>query len=139
MSHHLTQGPGRPTQNSQQAGIAERILDFARHRSPLPAEIPTVVQTLAFLVPSTDSEEKFPLTLNLFHSEEDQDFSTTIHAPMFQTPGPETLKLPAESAGEPTTESSVTEDYMHYQYQAQLADTLHAMTDRLPASGTRRT
>jgi len=51
MSHHLTQGPSRPTRNSQQAGIAERILDFGRHRSPLPAEIPTVVQTPASLVP----------------------------------------------------------------------------------------
>ena len=52
---------------------------------------------------------------------------------MFQTPGPETLELPTESAGEPTTESSVTEDYMHYQYQTQLTDTLRAMTDRLAA------
>jgi len=80
---------------------------------------------------STYSEEKFPLTPNLFHSEEDQDFSTTIHALVFQTPGPETLELPAELAGEPTTESSVTEDYMHYQYQTQLTDMLRAMTDHL--------
>ena len=111
MSHHLTQGPSHPTRNSQQAGIAERILDFGQHRSPPPAEIPTVVQTLASLVPSTDSEEKFPLTPNPFHSEEDQDFSATIHGPVFQTPGPETLELPAESAGEPTTESLITEDH----------------------------
>jgi len=131
MSHHLTQGPGRPTQNSQQAGIAERILNFGRHRSPLPAEIPTVVQTLASPVPSTDSEEKFWHTPNLFHSEEDRDLSTTIHGPVFQTLGPEPLELPAESANEPTTESSVTEDYMHYQYQTQLAGMLRAMTDHL--------
>jgi len=91
------------------------------------------MQTPASPVPSTDSEEKFLLTPNPFHLEEDQDFSTTIHGPVFQTLGPETLELPAESAGEPTTESSVTEDYMHYQYQTQLADTLHAMTDRLAA------
>jgi len=45
MSHPLTQGPGRPTRNSQQAGIAERILDFGRHRSPPTVEVPTVVQT----------------------------------------------------------------------------------------------
>jgi len=81
-------------------------------------------------VPSTNSKEKFLLTPNPFHLEEDQDFSTTIHGPVFQTPGPETLKLPAESAGEL---SSVTEDYMHYQYQTQLADMLRAMTDRLAA------
>jgi len=127
------QGPSRSTRNSQQAGIAERILDFGRHRSLPHAEIPTVVQTPASPVPSTDSEKKFPHTLNPFHSEEDQDFSTTVHGPVFQTPGPKTLELPAESAGEPTTESSVTEDYMQYQYQTQLADTLHAMTDRLAA------
>jgi len=133
MSHHLMQGPGRPTQNSQQAGIAERILDFARHRSPPPAEIPTVVQTPASPVPSIDSEGKFLLRPNPFHSEEDQDFSTTIQGPVFQTPGPETLELPAESAGEPTTESSVTEDYVHYQYQTHLTDTLRAMTDLLAA------
>jgi len=133
MSHHLTQGPGRPTRHSQQAGIAERILDFARHRSPPPAEIPTVVQTPASPVPSIDSEGKFLLTPNPFHSEEDQDFSTMIQGPVFQMPGPETLELPAESAGEPTTESSVTEDYVHYQYQTHLTDTLHAMTDRLAA------
>jgi len=54
-----------------------------------------------------------------------------IHGPVFQMPGPKTLELPAESAGEPTTKSSVTEDYMHYQYQTQLTDTLHAMTDHL--------
>jgi len=133
MSHHLTQGPGRSTRNSQQAGIAERILDFGRHRSLPPAEIPTVMQTPASLVPSTDSEGKFLLTPNPFHSEEDQDLSTTIQGPVFQTLGPETLELPAESAGEPTTESSVTKDYMHYQYQTQLADTLRAMTDHLAA------
>jgi len=121
------------TTSRKQAGIAERILDFARHRSPPPTEIPTVIQTLASPVPSTDSEEKFLLMLNPFHSEEDQDFSTTIHALVFQMPGPETLELPAESAGEPTSESSVIEDYMHYQYQTQLADTLRAMTDRLAA------
>jgi len=91
------------------------------------------MQTLASPVPSTDYEEKFLLTPNLFHLEEDQDFSTTIHAPVFQMLGPKTLKLPAESAGEPTTESSVTEDYMHFQYQTQLADMLCAMTDRLAA------
>jgi len=78
-------------------------------------------------VPSTNSEEKFLHTPNPFHSEEDQDFSTTIHGPVFQTPGPESLKLPTESAGEPTTESSVTEDYMHYQYQTQLTDTLMSL------------
>ena len=82
-------------------------------------------------MPSTDSKEKFLHTPNPFHSEEDQDFSTTIHGPVFQTPGPETLELPTESAGEPTTESLVTKDYMHYQYQTQLTDTLRAMTDRL--------
>jgi len=69
------------------------------------------VQTPASLVPSTDSEEKFLHTPNPFHSEEDQDFSATIHGPVFQTPGPETLELPAESAGEPTTESLITEDH----------------------------
>jgi len=133
MSHPLTQGPSRPTRNSQQAGIAERILDFGRHRSPPPAEVLTVVQTLASPVPSIDSEGKFLLTPNPSHSEEDQDFSTTIQAPVFQTPGPETLELPAKSTGEPTTKSLVTKDYMHYQYQTQLADTLRAMTDRLAA------
>jgi len=86
MSHHLTQGPSHPTRNSQQAGIAERILDFGQHRSPPPTEISTVVQTPAFPVPSTNSEEKFPHTPNPFHLEEDQDFSTstTIHGPVFQ-------------------------------------------------------
>jgi len=108
-------------------------LDFARHRSPPPAEIPTVVQTPASPVPSIDSEGKFLLTPNPFHSEENQDFSTTIQGPVFQTPGPETLELPAESAGEPTTESSVIEDYVHYQYQTHLTDTLRTMSDRLAA------
>jgi len=85
-----------------------------------------VVQTPASPVPSIDSEGKFLLTPNPFHSEEDQDFSTTIQGPVFQTLGPKTLELPAESAGEPTTE-----DYLHCQYQTQLADTLRALTNRL--------
>ena len=91
------------------------------------------MQTLASPVPSTNSKEKFLQMPNTFHLEEDQDFSTTIHGPVFQTPGPKTLELPAESAGKPTTKSSVTEDYMHYQYQTQLGDTLHAITDHLAA------
>jgi len=94
-------------------------------------EVPTVVQTLASPVLLTDSEEKFPLTPNPFHSEEDEDFSTTIHVQVFQTPGPETLELPAELASEPTTKSLVTEDYMHYQYQTQLMDMLRTMTNHL--------
>jgi len=133
MSHPLTQGPGRPTQNSQQAGIAERILDFGRHRSLPPAEVPTVIQTPASPVPSIDSEGNFLLTPNPSHLEEGQDFSTTIQAPMLQTPSPKTLELPAESTGAPTTESSVTEDYMHYQYQIQLTETLRVITNRLAA------
>jgi len=90
MSYHLMQGPGRPTRNSQQAGIAERLLSFGRHRSlpsdtteqATPAGIPTVVQTPASPVLSADSEERFPHTPNPFHLEEDQDFSTTIHLPV---------------------------------------------------------
>jgi hypothetical protein len=138
---HLTQGPGCPTQNSQQAGIADRILSFARHRpSPsdsadqaAPTGVPTVVQTPASPVPELDSptEGGFLHTPNPFLLEEDHEFSTTIHQPIFQTPGPETLELPAESAGRSATESSVTDDYVRYQNQ--LTDTLRAMTDRLTA------
>ena len=97
----------------------------------MPAEIPTLVQTPASPVLSADSEERFPHTPNLFHLGEDQDLSTTIHPPVFQTPDPKTLELPAESAGESATESSITKDYMCYQYQSQLTDMLRAMTDRL--------
>jgi len=80
-----------------------------------------------------DSEGNFLLASNPSHMEEGQDFSTTIQAPVIQTPSPKTLELPAESTGAPTSESLVTEDYMHYQYQTQLADMLRAMTDRLAA------
>jgi len=59
MSHHLTQGPSCSTQNSQQAGIADRILSFARRSPPSDQAaltgIPTVVQTLTSLVPLLDS------------------------------------------------------------------------------------
>jgi len=80
-----------------------------------------------------DSEGNFLLASNPSHTEEGQDFSTTSQAPVIQTPSPETLELPAESTGAPTSESSVTEDYMHYQYQIQLTETLRAMTNRLAA------
>jgi len=96
-------------------------------------EVPTVVQTPATLVPSMDSEGNFLLASNPSHTEEGQDFSTTIQAPMIQMPSPKTLELPAKSTGAPTSESSVTKDYMHYQYQIQLTETLHAMTNRLAA------
>jgi len=66
---------------------------------------------------------------NPFCQEEGQDFLTTIHQPVFQTPAHGNLELPAE-AGKSATESSVTEEgYAHFQHQ--LIDTLRTMTDHL--------
>jgi len=86
------------------------------------------------LTPPTQKKTRMSLlqfTPDPSHSEEDQDVSTTIQVPVFQMPGPETLELPAELTGEPTTESLVTKDYMHYQDQIQLMETLHAMANCL--------
>jgi len=67
----------------------------------------------------------------MLREEVPDEFSTTIKAPTF-TPTHENLELPAVSAPESATESSVTEEEGYYiRYQNQLTDTLRAMTDRL--------
>ena len=143
MSHLFTQGPGRPTQNSQRTGIADTLLSFGHRRAPPPppliwdqkAQVPTVVRTPATPAYSLDSliQAKVTRTPNPFHTmlckEVPDEFSTTIKAPTF-TPTHENLKLPAVSAPESATESSVTEEEGYYiHYQNQLTDTLCAMTD----------
>ena len=147
MSHLFTQGPGRPTRNSQRAGIANTLLSFGRRRTPPPppliwdqeAQVPTVVHTPATPAHSLDSpiQAKVTRTPNPFRTmlreEVPDEFSTTIKAPTF-TPTHENLKLPIVSTHESATESSVTEEEGYYIcYQNQLTDMLRAMTDRLAA------
>src|SRR6266545_3721406 len=142
MSYQYMQGPGCPTRNSQQAGIASTLLSFGRRRASPPCnilglevdsaitEVPTVVRTLATLV--------IPLSPNnLFHAtvEDEHEFFTTIAQLVFQSPPHDTLDLPVEYAGE-STESSVTNKRAYLHYQGQLTDTLHIMTDQLAVLST---
>ncbi len=142
MSSQFTQGPGRPTRNSQQAGIASALLSFGRRRASPPrnvlglevdtsiTEVPTVVRTPATPVHPLSPNNPFRATV-----EDEHEFSTTITQPVFQSPARNALDLPAEYAGEPT-ESSVTDESAYLRYQGQLTDTLRIMTDRLAALST---
>src|SRR6266496_2162307 len=142
MSYQYTQGPGRPTRNSQQAGIASALLSFGRQRASPPrnvlglevdtsiTEVPTVVRTPATPVHPLSPNNPFRATV-----EDEHEFSTTITQPVFQSLAHDTLNLSAEYAGE-STESSVTDGSAYFHYQGQLTDTLHVMIDRLTVLST---
>src|SRR6266545_3760409 len=142
MSYQYTQGPGRPTRNSQQAGIASTLLSFGQLRASPPrnvlglevdstiTEVPTVVRTPATPVIPLSPNNPFRTTV-----EDEHEFSTIIAQLVFQSPPHDTLDLPAEYAGE-STESSVTDKRAYLRYQGQLMDTLRIMTDRLAALST---
>src|SRR6266508_3468341 len=86
MSSQFTQGPGRPTRNSQQAGIASALLSFGRRRaSPTRnglglevdtsiTEVPTVVRTPATPVHPLSPNNPFRATV-----EDEHEFSTTLN------------------------------------------------------------
>src|SRR6266511_3050455 len=142
MSYQYTQGPGCPTRNSQQAGIASALLSFGQRRASPPhnvlglevdtaiTEVPTVVRTLATPVIPLSPNNPFHTTV-----EDDHEFSTMITQPVFQSPPHDTLDLSVEYAGE-STESSVTDERAYFCYQGQLTDMLHVMTDQLAVLST---
>src|SRR6266545_3960378 len=81
MSSQFTQGPGRPTRNSQQAGIASALLFFGRRRASPPrnvlglevdtaiTEVPTVVRT-----PATPVHPSHPITRSALQSKMSMSF-----------------------------------------------------------------